>query len=274
MMMAFGIGAASLLLLLVIVRWQTCALVVREYRIEAGVDKRVTLVQLSDLHGRTRYWGRSLEQAVRDAKADVLCVTGDLASNGRQFPRVLKLLEHLPCRHKLFVPGNYEVEESRWLRKRRLTDPEAQERLDEAGKAMEVLVNRGVLLDLEGTRLYVYGFDNSIYGREAWTEDPSAGRKADATILLAHSPSVIARVESLGLTYKLLLAGHTHGGQIRLFGRTFGAYRHFHCGMKEQRLAQWFHISPGLGTVKIPIRWRCRPEVTVFRLVPAGARGE
>ncbi|MFS1512713.1 hypothetical protein VQL36_09785 [Chengkuizengella sp. SCS-71B] len=68
------------------------------------------------------------------------------------------------------------------------------------------------------------------------------------------------------LRYNLLLTGHTHGGQIRFFHKTFGAYKHFHVGMKKITPQSFFYINRGLGTVKLPIRVNCSPEISVMRL--------
>jgi predicted MPP superfamily phosphohydrolase len=54
------------------------------------------------------------------------------------------------------------------------------------------------------------------------------------------------------------------GGQIRLFDRTSGSYRHFHVGVKKTGPDRYFAISRGLGTVKLPIRLNCFPEISVY----------
>jgi predicted MPP superfamily phosphohydrolase len=79
--------------------------------------------------------------------------------------------------------------------------------------------------------------------------------------------------------YDLVLAGHTHGGQVRV---PFGPALVTNCGIERTRarwLHQWdermyFHISAGLGTSPYaPIRFCCRPEATLLTLLPRGAAG-
>lgn len=86
------------------------------------------------------------------------------------------------------------------------------------------------------------------------------------TILLAHEPDIFAE---LAHPADLTLSGHTHGGQIRLFGRpwvvpsrygTRYAYGHY---VEENR---HLVVSGGLGCSSLPIRWRMPPEITVVEV--------
>ncbi|WP_254613171.1 hypothetical protein [Brevibacillus sp. HB1.2] len=83
-------------------------------------------------------------------------------------------------------------------------------------------------------------------------------------IFLAHSPNIISLIHSESLKADLLLTGHTHGGQVRLFNWTIGAYKHFHVGQKEDQSVGVFGISRGLGTSRLPVRLNCFPEITVY----------
>jgi predicted MPP superfamily phosphohydrolase len=105
-----------------------------------------------------------------------------------------------------------------------------------------------------------------LYGNERLHTSAENLQANDYVILMAHSPSIIDFIRFNNLSYNLLLVGHTHGGQVRLFGKTVGAYKHFHVGMKLVGENSYFHINRGLGTVKIPVRLACSPEVSVFKL--------
>ncbi|WP_010274777.1 metallophosphoesterase [Paenibacillus senegalensis] len=226
----------------------------------------LTVVHLSDLHGSLRWVNGRLSKLVRRLEPDLVCLTGDLATRQAQLSRVMNELALIAARCPIyFVPGNYEREQQRRLFfKESIVLPPA---LSAPGSPVQMLLNDGEVLQCKGNRLLIYGFDNSIYGNERTspsflTADPIY------RLVLAHSPSIIHYIEERSLPIDLLLTGHTHGGQVRLHNRTWGAYRHYHCGVREYASGQFFGINRGLGTVKLPLRWNCRPEITVYHLKP------
>jgi uncharacterized protein len=87
------------------------------------------------------------------------------------------------------------------------------------------------------------------------------------TILLAHSPKRLA--EALQLAVPAVISGHTHGGQIVLPGIGAIAAREFPviAGL-EQRQGTSIFVSRGVGTVYVPVRINCPPEVAVLTLEP------
>ncbi|WP_151733997.1 metallophosphoesterase [Paenibacillus tengchongensis] len=226
-----------------------------------------TVVQLTDIHGRIRFINGRLSRLVNGLQPDLVMVTGDLASRTKHWPRVLRELERIECRKMFFVPGNYERETVEQLHKRPLTSMEYTElRNALRQQGIAVLENQPAQLSLGQKKLLVYGFDNSVYGNERVNLSAQTLNNADYTILLAHSPTIIDTLDENRIPFDLLLAGHTHGGQIRLFGRTIGAYKNYHVGLKKLPGRQHFYIGRGLGTVKIPLRVACPPEITVFKL--------
>jgi predicted MPP superfamily phosphohydrolase len=90
-----------------------------------------------------------------------------------------------------------------------------------------------------------------------------------------HSPDSAPEAAALG--YDLIVAGHTHGGQVRL--PIVGALV-TNCSMPRRLVsgairmgAAILHISPGLGTSKYaPFRFWCRPEATLLELRPRASR--
>jgi predicted MPP superfamily phosphohydrolase len=146
-------------------------------------------------------------------------------------------------------------------------------------------------LDLNNRRgqLNVRGLDIALAG----VHDPHAGRDrydlvagpadpaADLRLGVLHSPepSVLDNFAADG--YDLLLAGHTHGGQLRIPG--YGALT-TNCGIDLARVSglsmhpevsteggktAWLHVSAGLGTSPwAPVRFACRPEATLLTLTP------
>jgi hypothetical protein len=113
--------------------------------------------------------------------------------------------------------------------------------------------------------------ERDAYGAVAGPADPGA----DVHIGLVHSPEPRVLDDMAADGFSLLLAGHTHGGQVCVPG--VGALV-TNCGL-DRRMAKglhrwpgsdaWLHVSAGLGThPTAPIRFACRPEATVLTLVP------
>lgn len=156
--------------------------------------------------------------------------------------------------------------------------------LSNAGIA--VLCNQAVELDLRGQPAWIVGVDDPY----SWMMDEKQAfgalpAPADALLYLAHSP-VAARSVPVGRV-RLMLSGHTHGGQVRLTpnGRVpFVARARRMRGNPERpdpdvhRGFHWLRgavlvISNGLGVSKLPWRFRTRPQVILIELTRASEEG-
>jgi uncharacterized protein len=142
------------------------------------------------------------------------------------------------------------------------------------------LNNRRGRLKVGEHDIEVAGVHDSHISRDRY--DQIAGRAdpaADLRLGVLHSPepSVLDRFAADG--FDLLLAGHTHGGQVCLpvnralvtncgidKARVSGLHRHPVAGDAGR---PWLHVSAGLGTSPYaPVRLCCRPEATLLTLVP------
>jgi predicted MPP superfamily phosphohydrolase len=87
-------------------------------------------------------------------------------------------------------------------------------------------------------------------------------------VLLAHSPDIV--VDRDVSRFVLVLAGHTHGGQIRLpvLGplRTQTRTGAFVEGLYRLQHGGWLHVSGGVGTSELPVRLLVPPSITVIEL--------
>lgn len=221
--------------------------------------KNCTVVQISDLHGQTHFINGALSKMVNNVNPDMVMITGDLASSMEQLERVLRDIRKIKCDHLFFVPGNHERYAS--------DENEYNAMLRNISESnITVLTNLGSPVDVGNQKWLLYGFDNSIKGMERLTLQPDALPNYDKVIVLAHSPSIIQSELLHRLPYDLLLVGHTHGGQIRLLGRTIGAFKDYHIGLKRVDQRRHFYINRGLGTSRIPIRVACTPEIAVFKI--------
>lgn len=125
----------------------------------------------------------------------------------------------------------------------------------------------------ERTRITVKGEQIDLAGLRYWTH-----RVGDITrvlkgasptlIMIAHTPKRL--IEAASLSVPLLLSGHTHGGQIVLPGLGAIAAREFPVvAGAAQRENTTVFVSRGVGTVYIPVRLNCPPEVAILTIQPA-----
>jgi len=122
------------------------------------------------------------------------------------------------------------------------------------------------------TQISIHNEPVDIAGLRYWTH-----RMADITrvvrgasptlLMIAHTPKRL--VEAMALSVPLLLCGHTHGGQIVLPGIGAVAAREFPIiAGTERRENTTVFVSRGVGTVYIPVRVNCPPEVAILRIEP------
>lgn len=208
----------------------------------------LVVVQLSDLHGRVRAFGDPRVQQWLGA-ADVVVVTGDLYSPTIPRRRVARRLQQLDPARLLFVSGNHDYRRGRLM-------------LAPWQPAPEVVLDNRVVSRRHGQACYlVAGLPDLREGRPDWSILESV---AGPAILLAHRPDVVLAPEAA--RFGLVLAGHTHGGQVALPGigpilRHTRLPRRQAAGLSWPRPGQALVVSRGLGTSELPVRFASRPEV-------------
>jgi predicted MPP superfamily phosphohydrolase len=221
----------------------------------------LTVVQLSDLHGRTTAFHRSWVRQWLDT-ADLIAVTGDLFSPTIPRRRVVRWLSHLPAERTRFVSGNHDYRRGRLALAPWTPRPGV------------LLDNRWELRQRRGVSWAVAGLPDLVKGQPDW--EALADLPADLpAVLLCHRPDVV--LDPRARRFRLVLAGHTHGGQVALPG--FGpVLRHSRLARGEttglvRRRDQYLVISRGLGTSELPVRFLSRPEV-VRIVLRTGSLGE
>lgn len=219
------------------------------------------ITQLSDVH-HSRYV--SLDEVSRvveltqGAGGDMIVLTGDYTTYSRRFIEpCVELLGNLSATHGVWaVLGNHD----------HATDPARTTRaLERAG--IPVLSNRWTEIERDGERLPLVGVDDWSWGRLRWDE---AQRGLDArrvSILLSHQPRVLDMEPAL--KHSLILAGHTHGGQVKLpfvgapvrFAEEFKYVEGFF-----RRAGTQLFVTRGTGVVGLPVRIGTPPEISLIRL--------
>ncbi|MBO0877047.1 MAG: metallophosphoesterase, partial [Pseudonocardia sp.] len=204
----------------------------------------------------------------------------------RAVPGVLRALGPLLDRPGVFVfgsndywgpvpknPANYLRRQRRRVRGAALPWRDLRAGLHERGWLDAT--HRRLRLTVAGQPLTVAGVDDPHINKDDY--DTIAGAAPEPTVLrlgLTHSPEprVLDRFAEDG--YDLVMAGHTHGGQLRVPG--FGALV-TNCGLDRSRARgasrwgahTWLHVSAGLGTSPYaPVRFACPPEASLLTLVP------
>jgi uncharacterized protein len=218
---------------------------------------------LTDLHAGGTSPHSVVRRAVRLAMRErphLVAVTGDLASDrARGFGRVLREMEGLAAPLGVYaVPGNhdYSVGIRTWHRQ------------VAAHPVLQDLTNRALVREVDGARLCIAGVDDLGHGTPSLDALPPPDER-DCTILLAHDPEQAERARRRYDAVDLVLAGHTHGGQIRLpwIGplATRSPSGEFDAGLRRRPWTQ-VYVSRGVGTVHLPVRFGCRPEVSLLTL--------
>ena len=246
---------------------------VRLRELETPVDGLVPeleglrIVHLSDFHlGVPSRGSRAVARAIEWAAGrdpDLVVATGDLLSHPRGLPQLRRLMERVP--EALVVLGNHDYGVAR--------DPFA-ERAAPYELPARILSDEAVTLEVRGRRVQVVGADPRSRRRRSWLPESVADPAADLRILLTHFPEHFDLLEPRA--FHLVLAGHLHDGQICLpygFGKVRLAHPrvHYPSGVYHGA-AGTLHVSPGLGTTFVPLRFFARPEATELVLRPASRR--
>lgn len=221
----------------------------------------VRIVQLSDLHlDGLDSFSAAVAATVERLAPDLIVLTGDYLEEERNLRAVLDFLRQLKAPAGVFaVQGNWEY----WAR---LEGENLRRHFKGAG--VRLLINQRSDLEINGRRLSILGLDYPSPADQLkhLQEDLDPER---FNLLLSHIPAFAH--EQLDRHVNLVLAGHTHGGQIRLpllppiilprfVGRfVAGLYR---VGPYNTPL----YVNRGIGTSLVPARLFCPPEITVIEV--------
>ncbi len=246
------------------------------------------VLHLSDLHltpdqRRKQEWVAAL--AATDP--DLVITTGDNLAHPDAVPAVQRAFAPLLDRPGAFVfgsndytgpvfknPFGYFADARPYRPGAELPTEELRQALAEAGWLN--LNNARTHLKAGGRTVELVGVDDPHIARDDYAAVAGpASPDADVHLGLTHSPEpeILHRMAADG--FDLLLAGHTHGGQVRVPG--IGALV-TNCGL-DRRMAlglhrwpgspAWLHVSAGLGThPTAPVRFACRPEASLLTLIP------
>lgn len=250
-------------------------------------DKPLRIVAISDLHVGEPYVGlKRIKQIVRRANAlsaDVIVLLGDYSAGHRFITKPVKIAAVAPLLAELEAPlgvfgilGNHDWWDDLSAQRRRGGPNLYAEQLKSHGITM--LSNQAIELGDAG--VWLAGLEDQLALPKAgggWTGLDDLPATLDQipqdapAILLAHEPDIFPKVPR---RIALTLSGHTHGGQVRLFGWSpvvpskFGnRYAYGHVREDGRDLV----VSGGVGCSIAPVRFGVTPEITVIELSAASA---
>ena len=234
------------------------------------------IAQISDIHFveyTESFFLREVVDHLNALHPDMVVLTGDFVTYGpvrwpseeahkrfalRHLPECLSILSGIQCPSRYAILGNHDM----MVSGRQVSG-------DLVSHGIPVLRNSALPLERSGQRLWLVGLGSAC----AKDADPDRAipanvlRDKEAMIVLAHEPDILPTVARYGP--ELMLSGHTHGGQVRVpflppaflpdYGRRY--------------LAGWFrygstqlYVNRGIGTIGVPLRLNCPPEITVLTL--------
>jgi predicted MPP superfamily phosphohydrolase len=228
-------------------------------RLPKGLDG-LRIVQLSDFHLGPLTDSKHLERAIQaanDLRPDLIALTGDYISHERGYAApCAELVGRLRARYGVFaVMGNHD----HWTDATLIADLFRAE-------GIRVLLNEGMRMDLRGESFWLAGVDDTMVGLEDLPLALAGSREDEFKLLLAHNPIILRRAARAAID--LVLSGHTHGGQVTLRserGRSGRPRRRLLRGLGRRGKTQ-IYVTRGLGTVVLPIRYGCPPEVSLLEL--------
>jgi predicted MPP superfamily phosphohydrolase len=241
--------------------WLTRQAVVSD-RLPAAFDG-FRILHLSDVHFREpspRGW--LMLRAAEQVAPDIIVITGDLVCASRGMREAHGLLRLLARRWPTYVVlGNADLRTAR------------ADALAGSWSALgaRVLVNQGAPVERDGERIWLAGVNDSHTGRDFLEGALAGAGEGEFVIALSHSPDLALRpgVEAVDL----ILAGHTHGGQIVLpyLGPLYARCRlgtRYASGLHRLNGTQIFD-SRGAGSTRLRLRLHCPPEAAVITLTRA-----
>jgi len=209
-------------------------------------------VHITDLHhkGDRRYL-ESVVETINALAPDFVCFTGDIIEKGRFLAEALEILAGIKA--MMFgVPGNHDYESR--------VSFEPIKKCFAAGGGAWLLNERR---DISGGKINLIGLAGNYNAQPLPPSLPQA-----KNILLMHYPCLANRLG--GLKFDLILAGHSHGGQVRIpfYGPVLVPIGcdGYDLGMFQTNAGP-LYVNPGIGYRKnFNCRFNCRPEITVFEI--------
>lgn len=234
------------------------------------------IVQLSDIH--TGSWGNDTAPMLKAVniinrlQPDLIVFTGDLVNNlASELDAFIPVFSQLKAKHGVYsVLGNHDY--STYIK---WDTPQQQEAQLDSLKAKQarmgwtLLNNRHVKLHQQNDSIALIGVENSgrpPFPDHARLSEAMTGTAGMFQILLSHDPSHWRREVLPKTDIQLMLAGHTHAMQTRIFGFSPAQFVYPENDGLYQEGEQMLYVNIGLGHLLYPMRLGAWPEITLLTL--------
>ena len=234
------------------------------------------IVQIADIH--TGSWGNDTAPMLKAVniinrlQPDLIVFTGDLVNNlASELDAFIPVFSQLKAKHGVYsVLGNHDY--STYIK---WDTPLQQEAQLDSLKAKQtrmgwtLLNNRHVKLHQQNDSIALIGVENSgrpPFPDHARLSEAMTGTAGMFQILLSHDPSHWRREVLPKTDIQLMLAGHTHAMQTRIFGFTPAQFVYPENDGLYQEGEQMLYVNIGLGHLLYPMRLGAWPEITLLTL--------
>ena len=239
-----------------------------------------TIAHLSDLHYHPRFSADVIRDAIRrvsESSPDLVVFTGDfvtcpyfkeagfnpitesepcaelISTLAAHFTTVAVLGNHDHCKDAANVAASFST------------------------RGIPILRNEALPLERDSARIWVAGLEDVLESKPNLELALKNTPQGEPVVVLVHEPDyadIVVR-SARNFPVDLQLSGHSHGGQVRVPGLgpivlPYGA-RKYPYGLRQVG-PMMLYTNPGLGTIRLPIRIDCPPEVTFITLHPPAAR--
>ena len=234
-----------------------------EHDISETESNKIKAIHLTDLHLRSiKSVHESITERINEEKPDVIFFTGDSLERNKYLSVLQDFLSLIDIDiPKIAILGNKEYSGR--------IDLERLKGVYESYNG-KLLVNESLLFETEDRKINILGIDDFVCGYPNFTKTIQGIDISWSTVILNHCPVYREEIDRLcvplNIKPKLILAGHTHGGQITFFGKPF--FTPFGSG---NYVKGWYnneiskmYVSKGIGTTVFPLRFGARAEASIF----------
>ncbi|MBA2124491.1 hypothetical protein B9J78_06145 [bacterium Unc6] len=219
----------------------------------------LTVLHLSDLHlNKIGKKEKKLLETVNQLNPDILVITGDFVNKREMVDDCIQMINKFKAKYgKWGVWGNNDHCILNQKDKKKLAESE-----------IVILGNENQSIAINQQNMWIIGVDDPVGGHDNLSRAMGGVPEEGFKLLLSHSPAIIEEAHRAGI--ELVLAGHTHGGQVyiplisHLIVRLLRG-KGYIAGLYSVGQT-YLYVSRGIGTSILPLRAFCPPEITLIKL--------